>query len=158
MMRKTFWGGGTVALASSAADFHVLKCKPSDKFEDGTLAFLDIIALQHGFAFLRDALGGVGAIQKHVHALTRHLYARLSALRHGNGAPLAVIFGAHDHANPRAAQGAIVNFEVLDPAGALVSYRTVEKSAADAGFHIRAGARSVACHRVVPQLRALREA
>ena len=27
MMRKTFWGGGTVALAASADDFHVLKCR-----------------------------------------------------------------------------------------------------------------------------------
>jgi molybdenum cofactor sulfurtransferase len=139
IMRKTFWGGGTVSLASSASDFHVLKCKPSDKFEDGTVAFLDIICLQHGFDFLQKELGGVAAVHKHVHALTRHMYERLAALKHSNGAPLLTIFGAHTHPNPEAAQGGILNFEVLDCDGEMISYRMVEKEAADEGFHIRAG-------------------
>jgi molybdenum cofactor sulfurtransferase len=139
VMRKTFWGGGTVSLASSATDFHVLKCRPSDKFEDGTVAFLDIISLQHGFDFLRKTLGGVTAVHDHVHSLTRHAYERLAALKHTNGAPMLTIFGAHDHQEPEAVQGGIINFEVLDCDGELVSYRTVEKEAADAGFHIRAG-------------------
>ena len=139
LMRKTFWGGGTVALASSTADFHVLKCRASDKFEDGTLPFLDIISLQHGFDFLERTLGGVAAVQPHVHALTVHLFERLSALRHGNGAPVVTIFGAHGHPNADLVQGGIVNFEVLDARGGEVSYREVEKRAAAAGFHIRAG-------------------
>jgi molybdenum cofactor sulfurtransferase len=45
-----FWGGGTVALATSSDHFHVLKCRPSDKLEDGTVSFLDIMALKHGEA------------------------------------------------------------------------------------------------------------
>ena len=61
-MKKVFWGGGTVAIATSSDNFHVLKCKPSDKFEDGTVAFLDILSLQHVFAFA-ESLGGVPAIQ-----------------------------------------------------------------------------------------------
>jgi hypothetical protein len=27
ILRKVFWGGGTVSLATSADDFHVLKCR-----------------------------------------------------------------------------------------------------------------------------------
>lgn len=45
---QVFWGGGTVALATSSDHFHVLKCRPSDKLEDGTVSFLDIMALKHG--------------------------------------------------------------------------------------------------------------
>jgi selenocysteine lyase/cysteine desulfurase len=152
-MRKTFWGGGTVALAASSDDFHVLKCRPSDKFEDGTLSFLDIIALQHGFDYLEGTLGGVEKIEAHTRALAREAFERFAALRHSNGAPVVKIFGRH--AAPGAApavmaaapQGAIVNFEVLDPEGGEFSYRYVERVAADAGFHIRAGALPLRCLR-----------
>jgi hypothetical protein len=47
-LRKLFWGGGAVSLATSSADFHVLKCRPADKLEDGTVNFLDIISLKVG--------------------------------------------------------------------------------------------------------------
>lgn len=46
ILKKLFWGGGAVSLATSSADFHVLKCRPADKLEDGTVNFLDIIALR----------------------------------------------------------------------------------------------------------------
>lgn len=46
LLHKLYWGGGSVALATSTDNFHVLRCKPSDRLEDGTVAFLDIIALQ----------------------------------------------------------------------------------------------------------------
>jgi selenocysteine lyase/cysteine desulfurase len=61
-LQKMFWGGGSVALATSADDFHVLKCRPSERLEDGTVNFLDIAALHHGFALLKD-LGGIRKIQ-----------------------------------------------------------------------------------------------
>jgi len=57
-----FWGGGSVALATSADDFHVLKCRPSERLEDGTVNFLDIAALRHGFELMQ-GLGGITAIQ-----------------------------------------------------------------------------------------------
>lgn len=139
LMDKVFWGGGTVALATSSDDFHVLKCKPSDKLEDGTVAFLDVVALEHMFKFT-EGLGGVPAIQSHVHALTRHLFTRLAAMRHATGKPLVQIFGKHRHPAPEEVQGGIVNFEVLDPEGEVRSYREVEAEAATAGFHIRTGA------------------
>lgn len=59
---QMFWGGGSVALATSADDFHVLKCRPSERLEDGTVNFLDIASLRHGFALMQD-LGGINAIQ-----------------------------------------------------------------------------------------------
>lgn len=81
-------------------------------------------------------------IQAHVHSLTRHLYKRLSGMKHSNGAPLCEIFGRHDHPAPEEVQGGIVNFELKDPQGRIVSYKLVEQEAANAGFHIRTGAQT----------------
>jgi hypothetical protein len=136
---QLFWGGGTVALATSNDNFHVLKCRPADKLEDGTVNFLDIIALKHGFAMF-DRLGGITAIQSHVASLTEYLYGQLSALKHSNGRPMLEIFGKHDEPESRKVQGGILNFELLKPNGGIHSYRTFEKEAAEAGFHVRTGA------------------
>jgi selenocysteine lyase/cysteine desulfurase len=70
IMKKVFWGGGTVAIATSSDNFHVLKCNPSEKFEDGTVAFLDIVSLPHAFSFI-EGLGGINAIQVLPHCLYR---------------------------------------------------------------------------------------
>lgn len=139
VLRKKFWGGGAVSLATSGADFHVLKCRPADKLEDGTVNFLDIIALKHGFAML-DRLGGIAAVQRHVASLTEWLYAQLSGLRHSNGRRMVQIFGKHNSSNSREVQGGIINFEVLKPDGHVFSYKQFEREAAAAGFHVRTGA------------------
>lgn len=62
LLRKVFWGGGSVSLAVAGDDFRVLQCEPTSRLEDGTVAFLDIIALKHGFGML-ESLGGMGAVQ-----------------------------------------------------------------------------------------------
>ena len=131
--------------ASAHCTVMAFLCRPSDKFEDGTLSFLDIISLQHGFDFIDKTLGGVEAIQDHCHALTATAYARLKSLHHSNGAPVVQIFGQHAAEGAESRQGAIVNFEVLDPEGKEFSYRYVERAAAETGFHIRAGAQRSLC-------------
>lgn len=138
ILKKVFWAGGSVALATSHDNFHVLKCRPTERLEDGTVAFLDIISLKHGFETLR-RYGGVTEIQKHVHTLNEWLYHRLSSLKHSNGQPLVKIFGKHDQSNSRDVQGGILNFELMGPNGKMLSYKKFEKEAADAGFHVRTG-------------------
>lgn len=54
---KQYFSGGTVALASASSDFYVLKCNPSERLEDGTVAFLDIAAVPYGLEFM-ESLGG----------------------------------------------------------------------------------------------------
>ncbi|KAL6757710.1 pyridoxal phosphate-dependent transferase [Haematococcus lacustris] len=139
LMQKVFWGGGSIALATSSDNFHVFKCKPSEKMEDGTVSFLDIISLKHGFAQM-DKLGGITRIQAHVGALTAWLYTALTRLTHSNGQPMVKVFGKHQLPNAGQVQGGIVNFEVLGPQGDCLSYRRIEREAAAAGFHLRTGA------------------
>eukprot|EP00798_Chlamydomonas_sp_ICE-L_P024132 gene24132-9714_t len=138
LLKKVFWGGGTVALSTSKDDFHVLKCRPSDKMEDGTLSFLDILALTHGFQMLKK-LGGVKRVQSHTAALTDWTYNALSNLKHPDGKPVLKIFGKHD-AKDKEVQGPIFNFNVMKADGSVYSYKAFEREAAEAGFHVRTGA------------------
>eukprot|EP01023_Acetabularia_acetabulum_P007645 TRINITY_DN13364_c0_g2_i1.p1 TRINITY_DN13364_c0_g2~~TRINITY_DN13364_c0_g2_i1.p1 ORF type:complete len:803 (-),score=148.34 TRINITY_DN13364_c0_g2_i1:249-2657(-) len=138
LLRKVFWGGGTVSLATSKDNFHVFKCRPSDKLEDGTVAFLDIINLKHGFQMI-ERLGGIMKIQAHVRSLTSYLYNRLNQLRHSNGNKIVSIFGKHGLPNSGKVQGGIINFEVVNPQKQIISYKTFESEAAEEGFHIRTG-------------------
>eukprot|EP00899_Mesostigma_viride_P007506 jgi/Mesvir1/16757/Mv15130-RA.2 len=98
LLNKVFWGGGTVALAAASSNFHVLKCNPYERMEDGTVPFLDIISLEHGFRAI-ERLGGIRAVQAHVAALTHWLADHMRALRHASGAPVIKLFGKHSAAN-----------------------------------------------------------
>jgi len=138
ILKKVFWGGGSVKLASSDTDFHILECEPSSKLEDGTIAFLDIVTLKHGFNAMK-RVGGITRIQAHVRALTEYAYDSLSALKHFNGKPLLNIFGNHHLPNRHDIQGGILNFNVMDSKGDPIGYTRVQKESAAAGFHIRTG-------------------
>jgi len=138
ILRKVFWAGGSVALATSHNNFHVLKCRPTERLEDGTVAFLDIISLKHGFEAI-ERCGGIKKIQEHVQCLTEWLYDKLTSLKHSNGRPLVKIFGKHGRSDSSQVQGCILNFELLGSNGKVLSYKTFEKEAADAGFHVRTG-------------------
>eukprot|EP00887_Chlorella_sp_A99_P005890 scaffold1.g5890.t1 len=137
LLRKQYWGGGATFLATAALDWVAWQPPPS-KFEDGTLPFLAILGLHHGLdVFAR--LGGVEAIERHVHAVGGWLVDKLASLRHTNGAPLMRIMGRHF--DPRAAEvqsPGTINFLVLKPSGAVFSYKLVSAELATAGFHTRA--------------------
>ncbi|KAL6774590.1 hypothetical protein ACKKBG_A25570 [Auxenochlorella protothecoides x Auxenochlorella symbiontica] len=136
-LRKAYWGGGSVFLATSALDWHHRRLPPAS-LEDGTLPFLDIVALQYGLdAFER--LGGIHAIKRHVGTLAAHLYDRVRGLRHSNGAPLLRVFGKHEDPRRAEVQAATLNFEILTPRGGIYSYRTAGVEAAAAGVYMRLG-------------------
>ena len=67
--------------------------------------------------------------------LTGWLIDRLAALRHGNGEPMARIYGP---ANTRD-RGGTVAFNLLDPDGRVVDDRVVARATAAAGISIRTG-------------------
>ena len=67
--------------------------------------------------------------------LTGWLIDRLAALRHGNGAPMARIYGPADTRD----RGGAVAFNLLDPGGRVVDERAVGQATAAAGISIRTG-------------------
>jgi selenocysteine lyase/cysteine desulfurase len=69
--------------------------------------------------------------------LTGWLLGRLAALRHGNGAPMARIYGPASTRD----RGGTVAFNLLDPGGHIIDERAVARDTAAAGISIRTG-----CH------------
>lgn len=99
-------------------------------------------------------------MQQHTDALSSWLQAQLTALRHSNGAPVIQLYGRHSEqpisqapagtnllpagfsqgaAVPAVSQGAVFNFQVLQPDGRPVSFSKVDRDATAAGIYLRSG-------------------
>ncbi|KAL4617196.1 molybdenum cofactor sulfurase isoform X2 [Arapaima gigas] len=138
ILRKSYFGGGTAAAYLAGEDFYVPAPAIADRFEDGTISFLDIVAVHHGFETLQKLTGGMVRVQLHTFGLARHTYVMLSCLCHGNGQPVAQVYAHSEYEDP-SRQGAIVNFNVLDPQGSVVGYSQVDKLAGLYNIQLRTG-------------------
>ncbi|XP_039187948.1 molybdenum cofactor sulfurase isoform X1 [Crotalus tigris] len=137
-LRKTFFGGGTAAAYLAEEDFYSPRQSVAERFEDGTVSFLDIIAVKHGFDVLEKITGGMENIKQHTFALAYHTYTVLSTLKYANGAPLVRIYSDTDFNNSDI-QGPIINFNVLDENGDIIGYSQVDKLAGLYNIHMRTG-------------------
>ncbi|NXX76619.1 MOCOS sulfurase, partial [Urocolius indicus] len=138
LLRKTYFGGGTAAAYLAGEDFYIPRKFISERFEDGTVSFLDIIALKHGFDALEKLTGGMEKIKQHTFALTHYTYTVLSTLKYANGAPVVRIYSDTDFSNPDV-QGPIINFNVLDENGEVIGFSQVDKMASLYNIHVRTG-------------------
>lgn len=122
------------------------KCDPAAALSDGTPNYLGAAALRLAYQQW-DARGGMQAVERHTQALAAWLRGELLALRHSNGAPLIQLYGRHAAAAVGASaadaagfgQGAVFNFQVLQPDGQPLSYSRVDREAAAAGIYMRSG-------------------
>lgn len=146
LMHKVFFGGGSVEEATAQDIWRLLAPAP-DRFEDGTVDFLGIASLKHGFHQL-EALGGIEAVAAHVTSLQKWGASQLIRLRHGNGQRLLTLFGKHDlqafqntsaQSPPSGVQSAIFQFVLHAPNGSIVPASMVEITAGEAGLHLRTG-------------------
>jgi selenocysteine lyase/cysteine desulfurase len=132
LLRRPWFGGGTVNFATVQGRMHVLSAGEAG-FEDGTLNYLGIPAVEIGLQHLHRV--GMDRIQTRVHCLTDWLLTQLLALRHGNGRPLVRLYGPA-HMQQR---GGTVTLNLYDPEGHLVDYRRVEELAAQQSLSLRTG-------------------
>ncbi|XP_053732014.1 molybdenum cofactor sulfurase [Synchiropus splendidus] len=138
ILKKTYFGGGTAAAYLSGEDYYVQAANISDRFEDGTVSFLEIVALNHSFEALYRITGGMANIQRHTFGLARYTYMLLSSLCHGNGRPAARIYTEGQFESP-STQGAVLNFNLIDSHGKIVGYSQVDRMAALYNIHVRTG-------------------
>jgi selenocysteine lyase/cysteine desulfurase len=131
-LRRPWFSGGTITVASVQGDKHYLAEGPS-AFEDGTPDYLALPAVQIGLEHL-DAIG-LDVIHERVRELTESALERLSALRHRNGQPLVRIYGP-----PTAERrGGTVTFNLYGADGRAIDHRTVEARANAARISLRTG-------------------
>jgi molybdenum cofactor sulfurtransferase len=132
MLRRPWFAGGTVNFASVQGQAHVLS--PNEAaFEDGTLNYLSIPAVEIGLRHLQTI--GVDVIAERVRCLTGWLLDELLVLRHSNGRAMVRIYG------PATTQsrGGTVTLNLYDPQGHLLDYRRVEELAGREGISLRTG-------------------
>ena len=131
-LRRPWFAGGSVYMASAQAGWHTPAADEA-RFEDGTVSFLQIPDLESGLSWVNGI--GIDLIHQRVTCLTGWLLDRLAALRHGNGAPMARIYGPADTRD----RGGAVAFNLLDPRGRIIDERAVAQATAAAGISIRTG-------------------
>jgi molybdenum cofactor sulfurtransferase len=131
-LRRPWFAGGTINIVSIGADGHDLVDGEAG-FEDGTINFLGLPAIEIGLRYL--ATIGVDTVHERVCALTGWLLDQISALRHPNGAPLVRIYGP----TSTGARGATVAFNVLASDGSALDYRLVESVASRWRISLRSG-------------------
>ncbi|ORX80749.1 PLP-dependent transferase [Basidiobolus meristosporus CBS 931.73] len=131
LLTKTYFGGGTGIV--------VFRTSLSGKYEDGTINFLDIIALDHAFDVAEELYGDYSHITQHVNSLVAYMYLQMSALKHWNGSPVCAIFCNGDHYGDPTKQGPIINFNLMRPSGDWVGYTEIERLATASSIHVRTG-------------------
>jgi selenocysteine lyase/cysteine desulfurase len=102
-------------------------------FEDGTLNYLSIPAVEIGLRHLQSI--GIDRIAERVRCLTGWLLDELLALRHGNGRAMVRIYGP----STTQSRGGTVTLNLYDPHGHLLDYRRVEELAGAEGISLRTG-------------------
>ncbi|KAF9160368.1 hypothetical protein DFQ26_005568 [Actinomortierella ambigua] len=147
LLHKHYFGGGTITMMTWDSPWHVLHDTLHGRFEEGTLNFLDIIALDHAFESVNELYGSYANISPHVSSLQRLLYNGLRQLKHWNGTPLCTIYIEHAPGdgedsslvgNP-AEYGPIVNFNLKQSNGKWIGYAHVERLARMKDIHLRVG-------------------
>jgi len=131
-LRRPWFAGGTITVASVQADRHYL-APGGTAFEDGTPNFLALAAAEMGLAFIESV--GVDDIHEHVATLTAPLLDALLALRHDNGRRAVVLYGPEGTDR----RGGTVSFNFVDCEGEVVDPSAVERLAGRAGISVRTG-------------------
>ncbi len=131
-LRRPWFGGGTVNFATVQGLMHVLSSGEAG-FEDGTLNYLSIPAVEIGLKHLQQV--GMEAIQTRIHCLTGWLITQMLGLRHSNDRPMVRLYGPADMIE----RGGTVTLNLYDPQGHLVDYRRVEELAAQQNISLRTG-------------------
>jgi molybdenum cofactor sulfurtransferase len=133
-LQRPWYSGGTITFSSVLAFDRYLTPGPGG-FEDGTVNYLSLPAVEIGLKFIESV--GVELIHTRVMCLTGWLIDQLIGLRHSNGAPLLRLYGPPN----MHMRGATIQVNFLDPDGGLIDCTTVERIANDARISLRAG-----CH------------
>jgi molybdenum cofactor sulfurtransferase len=131
-LRRPWFAGGTIKIVSVGANGHDL-LDGEGRFEDGTLDFLGLSAIEIGLRHLNAV--GVSVINQRVRSLTDWLVNQLVDLRHPNGAPLVQAYGPHSAVS----RGGTVAFNVLGPDGSLHDYRQIVAAANRWQISLRGG-------------------
>jgi selenocysteine lyase/cysteine desulfurase len=131
-LRRPWFAGGTITVASVQGDRYYL-ADGHAAFEDGTVNYLDIPAVEIGLRHI-DSIG-LDVVHERVRCLTGWLLDNLTALRHATGEPLVRVYGPLDTQS----RGGAVTVNFYDRAGRMMDHRFVEQEANKLNISLRTG-------------------
>jgi len=131
-LRRPWFAGGTITVASVQADRHYL-APGSAAFEEGTTSYLTIPAVDIGLGFIESV--GLDLIHERVSCLTGWLIDALTSLRHDNGEPVISLYG------PASAEerGGTLALNFYDRFANPVDHRLIERMAGQHRISLRTG-------------------
>ena len=132
-LRRPWFAGGTISITSVQGEDWYYLLDGAAGFEDGTVNFLNLPAVEIGLHHI--AKTGIGTIHERVTCLTDWLLQQMTALRHSNGMPLVTIFGPRDITD----RGGTISFALDDPEGTRLDFRKVEALANRENISLRTG-------------------
>lgn len=129
---KPWYAGGTISLSAATYDGHYLMPN-HERFEDGTINYLDIPAIKIGLEYISRI--NIDTISKRIQTLINWLLVNLSELKHNNGQPLLHIFGSQDISD----RGGTLVMNFYDAEGRLFPFSKIESEANKRLISIRTG-------------------
>lgn len=129
---RPWFAGGTITVASVQGEKHFMAEAPM-AFEDGTLDYLNIPAVEIGLKHLSAV--GLEKIHTRVVCLTGWLLENLLAIKHPNGKPLIKIYGPVTTEN----RGGALAMNFVDDQDRVVDHRWIEERANRKSVSLRTG-------------------
>jgi selenocysteine lyase/cysteine desulfurase len=131
-LHRPWFAGGTITVASVQGDKYYL-AEGASAFEDGTLDYLNIPAIEIGLKHIESI--GYDVIGERVKTLTGWLLQNLTAMKHSNGIPLVRLFGPKDTEG----RGGAVTVNFYDRDGKAFDHRFIESEANKVNISLRTG-------------------
>jgi len=131
-LHRPWFAGGTITVASVMGDKYYM-ADGASAFEDGTIDYLNIPAIEIGLKHIESI--GYDVIHERVHCLTGWLLDNLTELKHSNGTQLARVYGP----TKLDGRGGAVTVNFYDQDNKLIDHRLIERQANAANISLRTG-------------------
>jgi len=131
-LHRPWFAGGTITVASVQGDKYYM-AEGASAFEDGTVDYLNIPAIEIGLKHLESI--GYEVIHERVHCLTGWLLDNLIGMKHSNGVPLVRVYGP----TTSEGRGGAVTVNFYDKDGKAFDHRYIENQANEVNISLRTG-------------------
>ncbi|CAI2167974.1 14417_t:CDS:2 [Funneliformis geosporum] len=138
ILKKGYFGGGTLKTVIHNVPWQTFPHELVVRYEDGTVNFQNIIALDYAFDSMERLFKGYKNISNHVQCLITYLSRSMASLRHWNGEPVVSVNSDRDFSDNKQ-QGGVLSFNITRSDDEAVGYLQVERLASMNGIHIRSG-------------------
>jgi len=131
-LHRPWFAGGTITVASVQGDKYYM-ANGASAFEDGTIDYLNIPAVEIGLKHIESI--GYDVIHERVRALTGWLLDNLTSMKHSNGMRLVHVYGP----TRMDKRGGAVTVNFYDPDNNALDHRFIEQQANEANISLRTG-------------------